>query len=329
MKNIFGIDYRNYKYLFISTTAKHNLPLLRLPDRELSNGKSLNILISEESKAREVLQKVDGIIPTIIIDVEAKQNIDLLSIADQYVKKSAIFTNKPNDLTLEATDILLRRYFSNNLSGLNILVIGTGNIAFKLALRLAERNAQVFMEGRNPKKLKHLVDAINLVLPRHSRVTVKAFPADSYEDTLDAIIPFVSAEKVVSEELVMFLSETSLSVDGGIGNFTESYISKALEKKSSVVRLDVRIALPFTEASLNSSAPNFGFFKEVFGERVINNTKIVAGGVIGDEGTIIVDQIKSPRQIVGIANGYGGVKHESTLSREERRSIELLRQCLL
>lgn len=293
-------------YLFVSTTAKHKSSILRLPDRELSNGKSLNYLITNEEYAVELFKQVDGLIPTVIIDAELKQDIDLFSIAKKYIKKSSIYMNKPNDLTMESADVLLQQHFDRELIGKKALIIGTGNISFKLALRLAERNVQVFIDGRNASKVTKVVETINMILPAYSKYKVKKFELNCFDGGLDAVIPFVSAEKVVPDSYAVLLHEFSISVDGGIGNFSEEYIAVALKKKSKVIRLDVRIALPFANASLKTLSPSFSFFENISGERMIENMNIVAGGIIGSEGTIIVDQIKNPQQIIGVANGYGG-----------------------
>lgn len=321
------MNYNNYQYLFVSTTAKHSTPILRLPDRELFDGESLNLLITDEVHAIEVFKEVDGRIPIVVIDAEVKQDINLFAIAQQYIRKSAVYTNKPNDLTMESADILLQHHFSQNIVGKKILVIGTGNIAFKLALRLAERNAQVFIDGRDKRKISRIVETINMVIPIYSKYPVQRLDANLLDKGIDAIVPFVSAEKVVSGEYAKWLKDSSISIDGGIGNFSEGYIAEALIKQSKIIRLDVRIGLPFAEASLTALSPRYDFFQDISGEDTIEGIKIVAGGIIGPEGTVIVDRIKNPHQIIGIANGYGGVKHESTISAEERRNIEYLREC--
>lgn len=320
------IDFSKYTYLFVSTTAKHASSTLRLPDRHMSGGTALNFIITDPVKAIELFHKVDGVISNVIIDIELKQNIDLYSIAQQCIKKSNLFTYKPNDLTLESTITLLDHHFTKELAGKKILIIGTGNISFKLALRLAESNVQLYIDGRNKEKVSQIVGTINMVLPAFSKYKVREFDINGFENAFDAIIPFISAEKIIPESYAALLKESSISVDGGIGNFSEQYIALALKKKSKVIRLDVRIALPYTEASLMMHSSKYHFFNEVCGESVIDNIHIVAGGIIGQEGTVIVDQIKKPQQIIGIANGFGGVKHESTISAEERRSIELLRK---
>lgn len=324
--NIRDIEFNTYSYLSLSTTAKHKIPLLRLPDREFSNGRSLNFLVTDRNAAIEVLRQVDGLIPSIIVDVERKQDIDLLSIAKQYISKSVVYGNKPNDFTMEAADILLQQHFDGEISGKKVLMIGTGNIAFKLALRLAERNVKVFIEGRNANKVLTAIDAINMILPKYSEFPVEQFNAENHEGNFDALIPFISSEKVVDKSYINLLNKSSISIDGGIGNFTEGYIANALKKNSKVIRLDVRISLPFAEASLKTSSSSYTFFEDICGSRTIDGVDTVAGGVIGRAGVVIVNQIKDPTQVIGIANGYGGVKSESTLSTEERRSIELLRE---
>ena len=52
----------------------------------------------------------------------------------------------------------------------------------------------------------------------------------------------------------------------------------------------------------------FNFFKEVnpAGRKKIDkNTSIISGGYIGKKGDVIVDNILSPSQILGIADGSG------------------------
>jgi hypothetical protein len=324
-----NINYSDYNYLYVSTTAKHNTPMLRLPDRKIAKKRTINFIVTDETTAIDFFHQVDGKIPVIVVDCESKQNIDLYAIAKKYIQKSEVYTNKPNDLAVESTDVLLQHHFSGDLDGKNILIIGTGNIAFKLALRLAERNIQVFIDGRNEHKVRQIVETINMVIPSYSKYEVRKMDANHFEGNLDAIIPFISAEKAISETYTKWLHEASISIDGGIGNFSEDYIASALAKNTKIIRLDVRIALPFMEASIISLFPTFDFFERVSGEKVIEGLNVVAGGIIGKEGSVIVNQIENPDQIIGIANGYGGVKNESALSTEERRSIELLRKRII
>ena len=83
--------------------------------------------------------------------------------------KSKIYTYKGNDLTVQASDTFLNNYFLKDIRGLGgkkILILGSGNIGSKLVLKLVESGAEVFLYRRNLKKLKKIVETINLLLPK-------------------------------------------------------------------------------------------------------------------------------------------------------------------
>ena len=44
----------------------------------------------------------------------------------------------------------------------------------------------------------------------------------------------------------------------------------------------------------------------------LGKVHLVAGGIIGEQGDIVVDSIESPRKIFGVANGDGTFKKELT-----------------
>lgn len=321
-----SVDYLEYKYLSISTTSKHNQSLLRLPDREYSEGKSLNLLITSEEVAFDTIKYFDGKIENIVVDIERKQEINLFEIARKVVRNSKLYTNKPNDLTMEAVDTLLLKQFSQDLSNKKILIYGTGNIAFKLALRLAERNAKVLLDGRDKQKVEKLSEALNLVLPKYCQGHITPMNKNSMLGELNAFVSVVSVEQVINKEYVSLLGKDSVSIDVGIGNFSTEFIESALEMGSIVVRLDVRISMPHSNASLEVQNNQYRFFTDIMGRKLINDIEIVAGGIIGKEGTIIVDRVKNPKQIIGIANGYGGVKNETELTETERKNIKIIEQ---
>lgn len=225
---------------------------------------------------------------------------------------------------MEAADKLLNHHFQNNIESKKILIYGTGNISFKLALRLAEKNAKIYLLGRNLKKLEKLAETINLVIPNYTLHNVTSF---DYSVELDAIVSFVSAEKVVPGNMSNYLKSGGIAVDGGIGNFSESFIEESIKKEIKVRRLDVRIGLPFIYANLEAVKQNF--FEDVMGEKIILGAKVVSGGVIGDVGSIIVDQIAKPSQVIGIANGIGGVKNDSILTKGERDSLSSITKYIL
>lgn len=315
---------KKYEVMLVSITAKHDLSYLRLPDRVINNKKALNYLITKESIAQDLFRMTDGVISEVFIDVEQKQPINLFDLAKKVFKKTKVLAYKPNDITVEAADQLILNHFSNDVRGKKILIYGTGNISTKLAVRLAERQGQVFIYGRNKEKAIKIIEAINMVLPSYSEYPLKIF---NPKTTYDALLSFVSAEKVIDSDIAKVLNNFSIAIDGGIGNFTKSFIAETRKRSIRMLRLDVRIGEPFIEASV--LAHNQSFFYEVMGEKSIGNIQVVAGGIIGSEGAVIVDQIKRPTQIIGIANGIGGVKSETELTDDEKRSLATINRLVL
>jgi hypothetical protein len=52
------------------------------------------------------------------------------------------------------------------------------------------------------------------------------------------------------------------------------------------------------------------------GKVTIKTTEIVAGGIMGRNGAIIVDNIKDPSYVIGVADGRGRVKYDPETSQE-------------
>jgi len=78
-------------------------------------------------------------------------------------------------------------------------------------------------------------------------------------------------------------------------------------KGVKVIRLDGGLALADEVLALFDGS---NLLNNIMGKRNFNSIPIVAGGVWGDEGDIIVNNIKEPTQVYGIADGKGGIKRD-------------------
>src|SRR5699024_9515459 len=161
----------------------------------------------------------------------------------------------------------------------------------------------VHLVGRNVGKVNILVDTLNYIKPQYSDASAFAFNSHK-KHSYDGMISFVSAEKVVTEAYADYITPEGFAIDGGIGNFSGEFIALCLEKSINVTRLDVRLGNEFLSASIKSLSKENSFFEEVMGVEKYEELEIVAGGIIGQAGSIIVDKIKEPKQIIGVANGY-------------------------
>ncbi|MYL56098.1 hypothetical protein GLW20_01075 [Virgibacillus halodenitrificans] len=313
----------NRRSVMISTTAKHALDFRILPRRILNNMAISCFMINNEELLIETLSFFDGKVDHIFIDIEQKQSINLYETARMQVKYSHLNTVKPNDSTLESADLLIRNQFNDELYNKVVIVIGTGNLASKLAMRLAERQASVYMLGRNEKKTKAIITGLNLILPKYSR-SIKQYNDLCFDDNLDLVVSFLSGQFAEEDKILPFIKQQTVVIDGGINNFSGNFIQQMLDQDTNIIRLDTRIALPYQMLLQDSYTQSF--FGEILGENQINDVMIVSGGFVSSEGAVIVDNIKRPNQIIGIADGKGGVKENEQLNRADRYRIHKIEQ---
>lgn len=313
----------NQKSVSISTTAKHAPPFVILPRRIIDSHALSSFMINDENLLISIVKYFDGLIDSFYIDVELKQNINLYKLAKSIVNKSEIYTMKPNDNTLESADILIRNQFEDDLLEKEIIVVGTGNLASKIALRFAERQAKVKIIGRDQVKVKRLIEVLNKILPKHSE-PMQYLENKKIVKKADVIVSALSGLNRTENELLPFITEETFILDVGINNFSQNFIQTILKQNVKIVRLDTRFSLPYLFL-LRHDYVNL-FFENVFGKGKINNVNIVSGGYIGFEGSVIVDNLKYPSQIIGIADGCGGVKKDEQLSKEERDRIQIIKE---
>ncbi len=96
---------------------------------------------------------------------------------------------------------------------------------------------------------------------------------------------------------VCVLDATALSL-------TEKQIRQFRKSKASVVRFDGRLGVMF---EIESLVATLHFHEKVMGSHLLDGFKLVAGGVMGEKGDIVVDSISNPVRILGVADGKGGL----------------------
>ncbi|GGK04648.1 hypothetical protein GCM10007063_28720 [Lentibacillus kapialis] len=306
----------------INSTARNGGDFLILPRRHTSDTAVAGFLINDHQLLLETLHFFDGKVDTIFVDIEHKKRINLYRVAEQEVRQSSLVTLKPNDMAVEACDTLIRHQFNDHLADKNIVVLGTGNLASKITLRLSERQANIYMLGRSKEKEQTIIKGLNTFTPAYSP-DIRSFDELIRNfHTADAIISFISGQFQEEEKLISFIDRHTFLVDGGINNFSGRFIEQLTAQGVTITRLDVRIGLPYQFLATDPYTTEF--FNNVYGKSVIDNVCIVSGGFIGEKGSVIVDNIKRPGQIIGMADGMGGVKRREDLTESDKQSIQTI-----
>ena len=287
------------RVMILSTARHHGRGPQRLPDRTDRGSAVAAIQVETNDEAARVLRALDRPGRRFYLDVERKQDIDLLATARSVVREGSYAVVKPNDITVDALEAVLGEMRDEDASEHSIAVFGTGNLGFKIALRLAERGARVYLYGRDATKSERLAAALNEILPPHTSHEVCA---DGRSDLVDVLISAVAADGVIGPEWLERLRGSALCIDVGINNFTAEFIEGALTAHHSMTRLDVRSAGDPLPAEPNP------FFDQIAGRLEFDNgITAVAGGYVGRYGEVVLDRITPPVRVIGVANGTGGL----------------------
>lgn len=316
------------KAFFISNTSKNfKNKFYFTPIRETKKFIYFGCVLSDEKIAEKISKYIDGKIKHILVDTEkksiTKKKNSLINIertVRENVKKSKIYYYRANDLTVNAAENFLKSYFNKdirNIGGKNILIIGAGNIGFKLSLKLVEAGSNVALYSRNKKKLIKLIDTINVVKPKGTRSNCKYY--DILKENLakfDVIIGCANTTSVIKKISYQGIPKQALFLDIGKGLFADSVLEKLNEEKIMVYRLDVSSSyntlLESIEATNNLNDRKYKI-------KIIGDFTLISLGILGKKNDLVVDDPENPRRIFGICDGYGDFKN---LDYKKKKIIE-------
>jgi len=260
---------------------------------------------------------IDGKVDIIFYDVEKKVSysywknaFNLERIVKENIKFSLTYPYKANDITLNSAETLISNYFKNELTGIGgkkTLIIGAGNIGFKLALKLNESGSDVYLYRRNKNKLKGIVKTLNDIKPEGT--IAKSHICNKLQNTIrdaDIIVNCSDNKEVLNQNHTKFIKSDCFLVDIGKGMFEKSALKYLIEKKINVFRLDVT-------PGYNSFIENFSISNQIydlkkFGRKKINGKSYISRGILGFENEIVTDNPYNPKKIYGVADGYGDFK---------------------
>jgi hypothetical protein len=328
--------HKNLNTVFIlgNTRVDSSFHYYWTPIRKGKNSLSMGIIVFSEAEGQLILEAIDGKFDYIFVDCEKKSilktndsifNLERLSV--EIIRKSKLKFFKGNDLTNNALDKLI--YFSFKarnelLGGRKILVVGMGNMGFKISLRLVERGAMIYVINRSADKAKIAINTINLVKPIETLASVSFYEIKDinkdFVETLDAVLLCYFGNFDELQPLFSLITNNTLIIDVGKGCIPNNDLALLLKRKVPCLRLDIGDAITdFIDHEINSIEKiHFNPFEVVqLGEK-----SLISRGIIGLENDIVVDNAQLPTVFYGICDGNGGFK--KALNTEEINFINLI-----
>lgn len=338
IKNIKNNNKKNKRIgLLIGNTSKSNYKRFYItPIREFNTVIIFGVIIFNITEAKNISKYVDGKVDYIFVDSEKKiKNILLkpkkLGNIERTVKEntkiSKVVTYKGNDLTVEALDMLISNLCEKNIRGIGgkkISILGAGNLGSKIAIKLLERGGKVNLFRRNQKKLKTIIQMINLIKPQYtSEKIIYSKSLSKITNESDFIIGTTDGSPVITKSMIKNANKDLIIIDVGKGTLEEEAIEFAQFKKIKIFRLDITPALC---GMIESKIFYDRIFKKTIGVKYIKNEKLISGGIYANKNDIIVDNVNKIRKVYGISDGKGDIKKQ--LSKADQIKINNIKRYL-
>ena len=302
-------------FLFGTTKKKTNQNYYLTPYRESQKTIYAGAILYGNRVAKKLAKKIDGKIDYIFVDIEKKitNKKDTLTNIERVtkgtIKKSIIKNYKPNDITVDSIENFIQDYFRKNLRGVGgkkILILGSGNIGSKVAIRLLESGGNIFLFRRNKNKLKKISEVLNIIKPKQTKSKSNIISSNKlkFED-YDVIIG--CSDNEIKFKKIKRLFKKPLVIDVGKGVFTQQDLNQLNKRNVTIFRLDIENSL---SSFIDTSVDTENFFESSYVKKM-GKFKLIKKGILGNNGDIIVDDVIKPKRIIGVCGKDGFLKNIS------------------
>ena len=171
-------------------------------------------------------------------------------------------------------------------------------------MKIIESGTDVYIINSSKNSSKKTAEAINTIKPKECKNKAIAISKKEIPDNLDAIIGFTRGIPVITQNIISKMQKNGLVIDGGIGTIKKEIINKCRNRGLELLRVDIKNAFK-AQSELVLSTKDFIDSKQ--GKKSMGKFELVSGGYIGKIGDVVVDNVSKPREIIGIADGQGGL----------------------
>jgi hypothetical protein len=151
--------------------------------------------------------------------------------------------------------------------------------------------------------MKDFADCTIYLTQRRERPAVKEDPLKAVA-AAELVVKFSRDVTMITREMVEAMPSGCIIFDAGVGTVGPEAMELGLGRGTRIIRPDMR---PMLAAELAGILGTDRMVHEIMGRRSLAGIPVVAGGLVGRRGDIVVDSISNPCRVVGVADGFGCV----------------------
>lgn len=264
-----------------------------------------NAEVSTVDEALQIAKAVDGLVDVVLVDADrgAGEFSDMCEKVKDVIAKSRFLTYKDVDALIKAADGFLAQIVPD-INECQIGICGASELGWKLAMKLAQRGSKVVIFDETTCAAD-VVTGLNCLLGKvslHPVIgTVSPIEVATGSNVLIGATP---REPIITVQMIDSVRPSTVVLDMGIGSLFPEAIEKGIQKGLSLYRLDMRAGL---SAEIVNVLETVHLTDNVVGRGEIAGVPVVAGGIIGKRGDVVLDAITSPTRIIGVADGRGNL----------------------
>jgi 4-hydroxy-2-oxovalerate aldolase len=197
--------------------------------------------------------------------------------------------------------------------------------ATKMAASLAQRHGvrDIHIIGFSPRWSSMIYDLHERGYQlRVSGIGMDALPVQEIAEThqADMVIGCGHGASCVTSSHMEMVRFRGVLLDASLGSYHADALELAQKRGLRMYRVDLRAGLA---AEIEATLTTHDLVENVAGHSLIDGVSVVAGGLIGRQGDVIVDDITNPTRTIGVADGVGG------LQQSEGEALAVVRRALL
>lgn len=257
--------------------------------------------MTDESEILAVCKVLDGQVDFVMVDDEKKvpRLAGILGKVRRKAKRCRVLAYKDNSTWTRGIEYFICARLGD-VSDRKIGVLGSGDLAVKLALGFCERGASVSMLcGRE------MASGLNMARLRTAPHPIcDAGSAAALSRDADVLIG-TGRDMPISNAMVKAMGPDGLIIDATFNSLEKDAISLARKSGIQVWRTDMRAAM----AGETTLVLRTDEMTRSVGRARLAGVPVVSGGFVGERGDVVVDSISDPTQVIGIADGKGSIMY--------------------
>jgi hypothetical protein len=257
-----------------------------------------------------VLAETEGKADALLLDAGSAQG-GVVELA-RYWKRGLIPYDDQETLSSSLTTFLLQTVAAD---GKSIAILGANDESTKLAFRLHALGFELVVWDEDRRRADRIVESLRSMLSFRDSIVAAPSLVEAIESS-DVLVSMTRGLDL-DEKALGALKKRHLVIEGVRGALAPELIAATRRLGLETCRFDTRTGLA---AVARSALETRELVTADLGEHTMNGYSIVAGGVIGAVGDVVVDSISRPARILGVADGQGGLLETAPVDCEDRLS---------